>query len=721
MSAPSAAWSWIQNRLSNRPDTEHSQAFVRICMLLVLSVYLVVVRHFLPEKTDPIELSLEYLGVEYVCAFGICAWILMSPGISHPRRLLGMAIDYGLMGVGLNLLGEVSAPLYVIVLWVTIGNGIRFGPSYLYAGIVMSTLDFFTATYSAPFWSEHRWLIGGLLAGLVAIPVYLSSLLRALVRATEAAKASSEAKTRFLANMSHELRTPLNGIVGMSELLMSSPLNEEQKESANVIQTSAKTLQLLVDDILDISAIEAGKLSRNDTEFFIADFVSAINTMLHPAALNKGLALEIKIAPEVPTVVYGDSGHLRQVLLNLLSNAIKFTESGSVSFLVSLQSIEGDQAKVRFSIVDTGIGIPAHKISSIFDAFEQVDSGRGRRYGGTGLGTTIAKALTEFMGGAISVRSELGAGSQFDVDVPLEVVAQRPVEDKLPDNVIVFSDPFVRHRARVRPMRVLVADDQSANLMVMRRLLERAGHKPHIVNSGDDVLSLIELQAVDAAIIDLHMPGLSGLEVIKQARFIEAGRKRTPFVVLTADATVEARNECERAGAYAFLTKPLAVDKLLDKLAEIADGAQPSSPAVIGAPTDRLTDDAGMPVEDVCKGILGELREMGLGEEFIRKFVAECARDIRKCTADLELHGAAEKWEAFRDSCHALKGAASNMGAMRLAATASDGMRMPSMQLRGKWRELLDDMRKQLEEALQVLRERGDLAVGALEQDGDRG
>jgi two-component system sensor histidine kinase RpfC len=359
-------------------------------------------------------------------------------------------------------------------------------------------------------------------------------------------------------------------------------------------------------------------------------------------------------------------------------------------------------------------------VQSIFDAFEQVDSGRSRRFGGTGLGTTIAKALAEFMGGTISVQSQIDVGSRFDVDLPMQVVSRRPVEDKLPDNVIVFSDPFVRHRARVRPMRVLVADDQSANLMVMRRLLEKAGHKPHIVNTGDDVLSMIEAQAVDAAIIDLHMPGLSGLEVIKQARFIEAGRKRTPFVVLTADATVEARTECERAGAYAFLTKPLAIDKLLDKLAEIADGSQQTVAVGRQDALARATSDMAVVEDDVHKGILGELREMGLGDEFIQKFVVECARDIRKCIADLEGQGAGAKWDSFRDTCHALKGAASNMGAVRLAATASEGMDMPPPRLRAEWQQLLQTLRRQLEDALLALRERGDLPA-AVEMDGERG
>ena len=709
---------WARSRLANRPDSEHEQAIVRVCMLLLLLFYLLLAREVRPEMTDAIRVSLQYLSIEYVCAFGICLWVLIAPGISHPRRALGMVMDYSLMGVGLYLLDEISAPLYVILLWVTIGNGIRFGHKYLYAAILLATSTFLLATYHAPFWGQHDWLVGALAVGLIAIPLYPSSLLKALVRATEAAKASSDAKTRFLANMSHELRTPLNGIVGMSELLMATPLTDEQRESAEVIQTSAKMLQLLVDDILDISAIEAGKLNRNETEFLISDFVAALNKMLYPAAQKKGLALEVTIKPDVPNVVHGDFGHLRQVLINLLANAIKFTEAGKVSFTVSVASREGAVARLCFSIVDTGIGIPPDKLDKIFDAFEQVDSGRSRRYGGTGLGTSIAKALTEFMGGSIKVSSELDVGSRFDVEVPLEVVVRTSASQRLPDNVIVFSDPFVRHRARVRPMRVLVADDQPANLMVMRGLLEKAGHRPHIVGSGDDVLTMIEAQAADVAIIDLHMPGLSGLEVIKQARFIEAGRKRTPFVVLTADATVEARKECARAGAYAFMTKPLAIDKLLDKLAEIAEDVRPESMNDKGRGVDSA-EAAVAGEDDVSRDMLCELREIGLGEHFIRKFVTECTQDIRKCIADLEAHGKAARWEDFRSTCHALKGAASNLGAMRLAEVASEGMDMALTPLRTEWPSLLDELRKLLDEALVMLRERGDLPKP--EADSERG
>lgn len=272
-------------------------------------------------------------------------------------------------------------------------------------------------------------------------------------------------------------------------------------------------------------------------------------------------------------------------------------------------------------------------------------------------------------------------------------------------NIIAFSDPFVRHRARVRPMRILVADDQAANLMVMRRLLEKAGHRPQVVDDGEDVLTAIETQSFDAVIIDLHMPGASGVEIIKQTRFMEAGRKRTPFIVLTADATTEARLECERAGAHAFMTKPVIVDKLLEKLAEIAEGVAPAAgqaAAQAAPPADRSL---------ISQHILDELREMGLGEEFVHRFLVECVRDARKCLAELEVAGRRASWDEFRDACHALKGAAGNMGAVRLADTASEGMRLPSDRLLAEWSGLLNLLRQQLEQASAALRERGDLAA----------
>ena len=703
----------LVHRLSNRPDSEHEQAIIRLVMLAVVVVYLEGVVTGRPEVAGPLRLSLMFLAVEFAVAFAIVAWILARPGVSAFRRVLGMIADYSLMGVGMVLLGELLAPMYVVLMWVTVGNGLRYGPRFLYAAITLAASAFLVVILNTPYWQANPWLAWGLLVGLVVVPLYLSSLLRALMHATEAAKAASEAKSRFLANMSHEFRTPLNGIVGMAELLATTPMSAEQRDSAEVIQASARALQLLVDDVLDFATIEAGKLRRTDADFSLDGLLKGVQVMLLPSAHAKGLALEVSVGRDVPDALHGDSGHLRQILVNLLSNAIKFTEHGKVALEIRLQSAAADTVQVYFSIRDTGIGIPEDQLERIFDAFEQVDSGRGRRFGGTGLGTTIAKVLAELLGGRIGVESRFGAGSNFWFELPMGL-ARDNAALQAASNVIAFDDPFVRHRARVRSLRILVADDQSANLLVMRRLLEKAGHQPQLVEDGNDVLNALEAQQFDVVITDLHMPGVSGIEIMKQTRFMEAGRPRTPFIVLTADATTEAQLESERAGAYAFLTKPLVIGRLLEKLAEIGEGE--TTRAAAGPKPSPLSGAGGNPIS---QHILDELREMKLGEDFVHRFLAECARDARKSLADLEVAGKAEQWEALRDACHALKGAAGNMGAVRLAGTASEGMHMATDMLRRDWRGLAQQLQQQLRQALAALRERGDLTRHEVEDDGN--
>lgn len=708
----SALLSRVKRQFAGRPDSEHQQALVRLVMLVVVLIYVLLVANLRPEVAEASQLSLRFLGLAFAVSLIIIGWITARPAASHPRRLLGMCVDYSLMGVGMYLLGQLLAPMYVIILWVTIGNGLRYGPRYLYLAIGFACTTFLTVILTTPYWQANPWIGWGLLVGLIAVPLYLSSLLKALVRATEMAKAASAAKSRFVANMSHEFRTPLNGIVGMAELLATSSLTPDQRDSAEVIRASARSLQALVEDVLDISAIEAGKLKRNDTDFSLRALIDNIKMMLQPSAHAKGLAFDIVLPADVPDALNGDSGHLQQILVNLLTNAIKFTEVGKVELEVSVLERTSEAGQFCFSVRDTGIGITPEALKRIFHAFEQADSGRDRRYGGTGLGTTIALALTEILGGHLSVESEEGVGSHFWIDVPFRLQAAKPAATAT-SNVIAFSDPFVRHRARVRPLRVLVADDQPANVMVMQRLLERAGHRLQLVEDGEAVLNALEAQQFDVVITDLHMPGLSGLETIKQARFMQAGHKRTPFIVLTADATPEAQMECERAGAYAFLSKPIVVEKLLDKLAEIGDG--------IVARSDEQATPRPVVVSDgaISRQILDELRQMDLGEAFVQRFLIECARDARKAIDELETTGSAARWDAYRDACHALKGAAGNMGAVVLAENASAAMRMGNIQLQGDWRAILARLRLQLEQALTTLRQRGDLPRA--EADSDRG
>ena len=702
----------LSDRFRNRPDSEHGQAFTRVAVVTVILVYLLGVTSGATVRNEPLQLVFLFFAIEAVVGIGLIAGIALRPGVSHVRRVIGMMADYAMMGAAMHVLGESLAPVYVILMWVTIGNGLRFGERYLVAAILMASASFLGVITTTDYWQQNQMLGWGLLVGLTAIPAYLTSLLRALTRATDEAKRANEAKSRFLANMSHEFRTPLNGIVGMSDLLTTTRLSKEQRECTEVIQTSARAMLALVEDVLDISAIEAGKLKLNVEDFRLREMTRSVQVMLQPLATDKGLGFSVVVSERVPDDLHGDVDHLRQILVNLLNNAIKFTDIGRVVLevgiapprpreLAEVRAGEGasENIMLRFSVRDTGIGIPLAAQRRLFEAFEQVDSAKTRRHGGTGLGTTIAKGLAESMGGRLGFESEEGVGSHFWVELPYRLAEGRSVAPAaIPANVIAFDDPFVRHRARVKPLHTLIADDHPANRMVLRRLLEKAGHHVEEVESGDEVLALLTERDFDAVLIDLHMPGVSGLDIMREVRVMEAGApRRTPFMVLTADVTPEAMQACEQAGARSFLPKPIVAGRLLEALADIALGGAEAAPAAAdraaGAVDEVVLDDT----------VLGELAELNLGRDFVANFVQQCVHDSLRCLAALEKCGQAGDWDGFRDQCHALKGVAGNLGMSRVATMGYEVMQLPNGQLAKDWRARERGLREQFELAREAL------------------
>jgi two-component system sensor histidine kinase RpfC len=405
----------LLKRIRSRPDTEFQQALIRFAIGIVAYLYFSSSWVSHPEY---IYSSIHFVALFFLStATLILAGTLIDVRASPWRRLCGAIVDFSTASFLLLIGGETSAPLVGIYLWVTLGNGFRYGVPYLLFSTALATAGFGSVLAFNPFWNAHLELGVGILFTMVIVPLYATSLMRQLHSAVNRANEANRAKSNFLANMSHELRTPLNGVIGVSDLLAETKLDKEQQEFAQIIRASANTLLELIDNVLDISRIEAGRIVSTDEDFDLHRLVNGSVAMMQTLAQAKGMVLAAHIAPQTPFHLHGDARHLRQILINLIGNAIKFTEQGRID--VYIRPIgQGRPQRLRFDVVDTGIGIPEAAQARIFDSFTQADPSVTRRFGGSGLGTTIAKQLVETLGGQIGLHSREGEGTTFWLELP---------------------------------------------------------------------------------------------------------------------------------------------------------------------------------------------------------------------------------------------------------------------------------------------------------------